>query len=94
MDVLETVKCLYAVGRLSSIPFSAFPNDWRSVSENQQKFKEVRVLGLVSKLMCVSIVGHYEGAEEEGNHLSISGYLTMLSELAHVLFFLFLSPQN
>ena len=89
MDVLETVKCLYAVGCLSSIPFSAFPNDWRSVSENQQKFKEVRVLGLVSKLMCVSIVGHYEGAEEEGNHLSISGYLTMLSELAHVLFFLF-----
>ena len=89
MDVLETVLCLHAVGRLSNIPFSAFPVDWRSVSENQQKFKEMRVLGLVSKLMCVSIVGHYDNVQEEGNHLSISEYLTMLSELAHVLFFLF-----
>ena len=86
MDVLETVKCIYAVGRLSTIALSEFPNNWRSIAENHQKLRELRVLGRVSALMCASVVGHEDDIEEEGTHMSISEYLTALSELAHILF--------
>ena len=89
MDVLETVKCLHAVGKLASIAMSDFPSGWRSVPENHHKFREMRLLGLVSKMMCTAVVGHDGEIEEEGDHLSISGYLTNLSKLAHVLFILY-----
>jgi hypothetical protein len=89
MDVLEMARCLYAVGKLSTVAWSDFPADWRSTAENYQKFNEARVLGRVSFLMCVSIVGHEDNIEDEGKHLSISEYLTILSEMAHLLFFLY-----
>ena len=89
MDVVETVQCLHAVGCLSNIALSDFPNAWRSIHENHQKLKEMRILGLVSKLMCASIVGHLGDVAEEGNHLSVSGYLTVLSKMAHLLFVLY-----
>ena len=56
MDVLETVKCLYSVGRLSNVAWTEFPANWRSDPTNQQMFRELRVLGRVSMTMCASIV--------------------------------------
>ena len=89
MDVLETVRCLYAVGQLSTTAFTEFPAHWRTKPENRQKYQELRVLGRVSALMCSSIVGHEDDIEEEGTHMSISEYLTVLSELAHILFIVY-----
>lgn len=40
-------------------------------------------------MACTAIVGHEDDIAEEGNHLSVSEYLTLLSKFAHVLFFLF-----
>ena len=39
--------------------------------------------------MCSLIIGHDGGAEEDGNHLSVSEYLERCSRLSHMLFFLF-----
>eukprot|EP00956_Cyclotella_meneghiniana_P008152 scaffold10851_cov129-Cyclotella_meneghiniana.AAC.3 len=89
MDVLETVRCLYAVGLLSNVAFHQFPSEWRSDPTNEHKFRELRVLGRVSATMCASIVGHYDDIEMEGTHMSINEYLTNLSEMSHLLFVLF-----
>ena len=89
MDVAETVKCMYAIGRLATMEWHEYPADWRSVHENQHKYKELRLLGYVAKLACTAVVGHEDNISEEGNHLSISDYLIVLSKLAHLLFFLY-----
>lgn len=89
MDVAETVKCMYAIGRLATMEWHEYPADWRSVHENQHKHKELRLLGYVAKLSCTAVVGHEDNISEEGNHLSISDYLIVLSKLAHLLFFLY-----
>jgi hypothetical protein len=89
MDVNEMVRCLYSIGKLSEVVMHDFPADWRSVPENSQKVREVRVLGRISLLMCASIVGHGDDISTAGNHMSISEYLTALSELGHLLFILY-----
>eukprot|EP00986_Skeletonema_menzelii_P017389 scaffold19230_cov154-Skeletonema_menzelii.AAC.1 len=89
MDVCETVNCMYAIGRLGTIEWHDYPAEWRNEYENQHKYKELRLLGNVAKLACTAVVGHEDNIAEEGNHLSISEYLVVLSTLAHLLFFLY-----
>lgn len=89
MDVLEMVKCLYAIGRFASCPLINFPPDWRSIDCNRTTHRELRLLGHVSKSMCTMIIGHEGNIDEEGDHLSVGGYLTVCSRLAHLLFVLF-----
>jgi hypothetical protein len=89
MDVLETVKCMYAIGCLADMEWHDYPAQWRSDLGNRHKYKEIRLLGAVGKMACTAIVGHEDDIAEEGNHLSVSEYLTLLSKFAHVLFFLF-----
>ena len=69
MDVLETVKCMYAIGRLADMEWYDYPAQWRSGLGNQHKYKELRLLGAVAKMACTAIVGHEDDITEEGNHL-------------------------
>lgn len=89
MDVRETVRCLATVGKLANVSMNDFPPEWRSKEQNHQRMREMKLLGLLMKLMCTSIVGHKGDIETEGDHLSVSGYLTSLAELSHLLFLLF-----
>lgn len=79
MDVLKTVRCLHAIGKLADVSMLDFPSSWRAVPENYHKFRELKLLGFVAKIMCTAVVGHDGDIEQEGKHLSISGYLTNLS---------------
>ena len=89
MVVVETVKCVYAIGKLADVDFHDYPRQWRNEIGSHEKYKELKLLGAVMKLTCTAVVGHEDDIDTEGNHLSVSGYLTVLSKLAHVLFFLF-----
>ena len=92
MDVPGPIKCLYDVGPLATVTLTDFSNTWRLVAGNQYKFRELCALGLVAKSMCTTIIGHEGGIEidgDKGEHLPISGYLTILSKLAHILFVLY-----
>ena len=89
MDVAEMVKCLDAVGKLSEMDILHFPNDWQNDVAKKAIFREMRLLGHVARLMCTLIIGHEGSALEDGEHLSVSEYLTRCSCLSHLLFFLF-----
>ena len=89
MDVAEMVKCLDAVGKLSEMDILHFPNDWQNDVAKKAIFWEMRLLGHVARLMCTLIIGHEGRALEDGEHLSVSEYLTRCSRLLHLIFFLF-----
>ena len=74
MDVANMIKCLDYIGKLSNVHWHAFPHAWRSVSGNRTKYKEIKVLGHVTRLMCALIIRHDSGAMEDSNHLSVSGH--------------------
>ena len=41
MDVVETIKCIYAIGRLADVPYSRYQGHWRKIMEHKLKFPEL-----------------------------------------------------
>ena len=67
----------------------AIANSWQNDVAKKAIFWEMRLLGLVTRLIRTLIIGHEGRALEDGEHLSVSEYLTRCSCLSHLLFFLF-----
>ena len=89
VDIADMVKCLDYVSKLSDVHWHAFSQVGRTVASNRTKYQAFKVLGHVARLMCLLIIGHEGGAEEDSHHLSVSEYLEQCSRLSHMLFFLF-----
>ena len=79
MDVLETAKYFYAIGRFATKPPISFSEAWIKDVLNRPTIHVLHLLGCVSKLICTLITSHKGDLDDKGYHLSVSGYLTVCS---------------
>ncbi|KAL7530742.1 hypothetical protein ACHAXR_010378 [Thalassiosira sp. AJA248-18] len=89
MDVLEMVRYLQAVKKVSSVTFLDLPERFRARPDSRDEFCAITLMGEVTGCLAAIIVGHHGQLDEEGTHMSVTEILQTASKFSFLLFFLF-----